>query len=154
MSIVHVAVDYDSLSCQALSFTNFSLSSMYLPDHPQSHNRHETGPMLTFLVSLRIVRRLEVVPSNAVIASETVNIRHRVHPSPKYTGPQNISSRHEGPPSHTHRRALSSLLANLMFVADCMRLRRRLESRNDDEDENTHYPRPSRPENALLISSS
>lgn len=44
--------------------------------------------MLTFLVFLRVVRRLEVVPSNAVVASETVNIRHRVHPSPKHTGPK------------------------------------------------------------------
>ena len=63
---------------------------MYFPDHPEDHDRYETRPMLTFLVSLRVVRRLEVVPSNAVIASETVNIRHRVHSSPKYTG-QNIS---------------------------------------------------------------
>ena len=58
---------------------------MYLPDHPEDHGQYETYPILTFLVFLRVVRRLEVVPSNAVVASETVNIRHRVHPSPKHT---------------------------------------------------------------------
>lgn len=39
--------------------------------------------MLTFLVFLRVVRRLEIVPSDAVVAPETVNIRHRVYPSPE-----------------------------------------------------------------------
>ena len=58
------------------------------------------------------------------------------------------------PRDHTHNKALSSLFANLIFVADCMRLHQKLEFQNDDEDKNTHYPRPSRPENALLINSS
>ena len=42
--------------------------------------------MLTFLVFLRVVRCLEVVPSDAVVAAKTVNVGHRVYPSPGRTG--------------------------------------------------------------------
>jgi hypothetical protein len=39
--------------------------------------------MLTFFVFLRVVRRFEIVPSDPVVAPETVDIRHRVYPSPE-----------------------------------------------------------------------
>jgi hypothetical protein len=42
--------------------------------------------MLTFLVFLRRVRCLEIVPADAVVAPEAVDVRHRVYPGPKQVG--------------------------------------------------------------------
>ena len=78
--------------------------------------------MLTFLVLLCLARRLEIVPSNAVVAPEAVDVRHRVHPSPDHVEISALGTGTDRPRDHTHNKARSSLFANLIFVADCMRL--------------------------------
>ena len=40
--------------------------------------------VLTFFVLLRLIRRLEVVPSNPIVTPKTMNIRHRVYPSSEH----------------------------------------------------------------------
>ena len=116
---------YGSSTCQEFSLTSFSLSSMYLPDDCLSITAGVALWMLTFLVFLRLARRFEVVPSDAVVAPEAVDVRHGVHPSPERAVPRYQSVQGTGtdcPRDHTHNKARSSLFANLIFVADCMRL--------------------------------
>lgn len=83
---IHETVSYDSPTCQEFSLTSFSLSSMYFPvDRLSITADVQVSPVITFLVFLRLIRRLEIVPSDAVVAPETVNIRNRVYPGPERT---------------------------------------------------------------------
>ena len=83
---LHEAASYDSLTCQEFSLTSFSLSSMYFPvDSLSITVGVQVSSVLTFLVFLRVIRRLEIVPPDAVVAPQTVSIRHRVYSGPERT---------------------------------------------------------------------
>lgn len=93
-----------------------------------------------------------VIPSKPLVTTDTKDIGDSVDTGTLRCDKSWMARK---PESGAYSNGRSSLLPILMLTAECIRLSNEVSlSRERKYTEGAHYPRPSRPENDLLISSS